>query len=123
MLRRQLGGLHGLGQEALARFDCAGTHRRSLVHHSQELRAKTIEVLEDVENAEKAKEVLLTNAKVEDVAIPEPNFLKVSFKGESDEIPDLMDLLSTNGIRVMSFAEEETDLEDLFMRVTKGIVT
>ena len=34
-----------------------------------------------------------------------------------------MDLLKENGIRVLSFAEEETDLEDLFMRVTKGIVT
>jgi len=39
------------------------------------------------------------------------------------KIPDLMDMLSNNGFRVKSFAEEETALEDLFMRVTKGIVS
>jgi hypothetical protein len=34
-----------------------------------------------------------------------------------------MDMLKEKGIKVLSFSEEETDLEDLFMRVTKGIVT
>ncbi len=72
---------------------------------------------------EKARELLLSHEKVDDVLIAEPNFLKVGFTGETDDIPDLMDLLKDNGIRVVSFAEEETDLEDLFMRVTKGIVS
>ena len=34
-----------------------------------------------------------------------------------------MDFLKEKGIGVVSFSEEETDLEDLFMRVTKGIVS
>ncbi len=72
---------------------------------------------------EKAKEILLAQENVEDVLISEPNSLKVGFTGETDDLPDLMDLLKENDIRVVSFAEEETDLEDLFMRVTKGIVT
>ena len=72
---------------------------------------------------EKAKELLLAQEKVEDVTIPKPGQLKVHYTGESDDLPDLMDLLKENEIRVLSFAEEETDLEDLFMRVTKGIVT
>ncbi|MFH1676139.1 MAG: ABC transporter ATP-binding protein [bacterium] len=70
-----------------------------------------------------AKDILLACEKVEDVVIIKPNFLKVSFKGEADEFPDLTDLLKNNGIKVVGFTEEETDLEDLFMRVTKGIVT
>lgn len=72
---------------------------------------------------EAAKEVLLSYDKVEDVIIASPGNLKVHFNGETDDLPDLMDYLKEGGIRVLSFAEEETDLEDLFMRVTKGIVT
>jgi ABC-2 type transport system ATP-binding protein len=72
---------------------------------------------------EAAKEVLLSHDKVEDVIIASPGFLKVHFNGETDDLPDLMDYLKEGGVRVLSFAEEETDLEDLFMRVTKGIVT
>jgi len=75
------------------------------------------------DNAEHAKEILLVQEKVDDVVIAGPNFLKVGFTGETDDIPDLMDLLKAQGIRVIGFDEEETDLEDLFMRVTKGIVT
>jgi ABC-2 type transport system ATP-binding protein len=75
------------------------------------------------EKDQEAREVLLAREKVTDVAIVEPCFLRVSFTGETDEIPDLMDYLKEKGVRVVSFAEEETDLEDLFMRVTKGIVT
>jgi ABC-2 type transport system ATP-binding protein len=70
-------------------------------------------------DGEKAKEILLTHPKVDDVVLTPPNFLKVGFTGEAEEIPDVMDFLKENGIRVISFAEEETDLEDLFMRVTK----
>jgi ABC-2 type transport system ATP-binding protein len=72
---------------------------------------------------QEAREMLLCREKVKDVTIVEPCFLKVSFTGETDEIPDLVDFLKEKGIRVVSFSEEETDVEDLFMRVTKGIVT
>ena len=72
---------------------------------------------------EKAKEILLTIEKVDDVSIPKPNFLKVIYNGEVDDMPVMMDKLKDEGIVILSFAEEETDLEDLFMKVTKGIVT
>jgi ABC-2 type transport system ATP-binding protein len=72
---------------------------------------------------EQAKEILLAQEKVTDVQIAGPKFLRVMFTGETDDIPDLMDKLKEAGIRVVAFSEEETDLEDLFMRVTKGIVT
>lgn len=75
------------------------------------------------ERDEQAKEIFLTHEKVEDVVISAKNTLKVSFKGEADEVPDMVDMLKVSGIKVLSFSEEETDLEDLFMRVTKGIVT
>lgn len=75
------------------------------------------------DNDQQAKEILLARDKVKDVTIVEPNFLKVSFTGDTNDIPDLMDYLKEKGVRVVSFSEEETDLEDLFMRVTKGVVT
>jgi hypothetical protein len=57
------------------------------------------------------------------VTITKPGVLKVHYLGDTDGLPDIMDLPKANGIRVLAFAEEETDLEDLFMRVTKRIVT
>jgi ABC-2 type transport system ATP-binding protein len=75
------------------------------------------------ERDQEAKEMLLSLDKVSDCQICEPCFLKVNFTGETDDIPDIVDKLKEQGIKVISFSEEETDLEDLFMRVTKGIVT
>jgi ABC-2 type transport system ATP-binding protein len=75
------------------------------------------------EKENEAKELLLAQPTVDDVTIVKPGVLKAHYTGETDNLPDLMDLLKENGIKVLSFAEEETDLEDLFMRVTKGIVT
>ena len=89
----------------------------------KEIKGARVLEIKVVDKVELAKEILLSHEQVSDVSMPEPNFLKVQFQGESDDIPDLMDVLKEGGIRVKSFAEEETDLEDLFMRVTKGIVT
>lgn len=89
----------------------------------REIKGHRVLEIKVTDDDEKAKEILLAQEKVDDVMIIKPNFLKVGFTGEPDEIPDLMDLLKENGIRVIGFNEEETDLEDLFMRVTKGIVT
>ena len=91
-----------------------------ILHEIKGCRVLEIKV---TERDQEAREMLLSREKVSDVTIVEPCFLKVSFTGETDEIPDLMDFLKEKGIRVVSFSEEETDLEDLFMRVTKGIVS
>jgi ABC-2 type transport system ATP-binding protein len=48
--------------------------------------------------------------------------LRVEYGGSLDDQGDLLMALIQGGIRVQSFAEMETDLEDIFLRVTKGLV-
>ena len=48
--------------------------------------------------------------------------LHLEFTGDLEAQADLHALLVGNGHRVLTFAEQETDLEDIFMKVTKGLV-
>ncbi len=48
--------------------------------------------------------------------------LHVEFTGDPAMQADLNALLVSQGLRVLSFSEQETDLEDIFMKVTKGLV-
>jgi ABC-2 type transport system ATP-binding protein len=49
--------------------------------------------------------------------------IKVEYTGEPDEVHSLLQALLAAGIRVQSFSEQQTDLEDIFMRVTRGVVS
>ncbi len=40
-----------------------------------------------------------------------------------EELSQLLDHLQRGGVRMVSFAEKEPTLEDVFMMVTKGLVT
>ena len=48
--------------------------------------------------------------------------LLVDYAGDERGMGDLLTLLITNGVLVTRFAEQASDLEDIFMQVTKGIV-
>jgi ABC-2 type transport system ATP-binding protein len=48
--------------------------------------------------------------------------LHLDFTGDLEAQADLHALLVGHGHRVLTFAEQETDLEDIFMKVTKGLV-
>ena len=48
--------------------------------------------------------------------------LHVEFTGDLEAQADLNKLLVDSGLRVQTFSEQETDLEDIFMKVTKGLV-
>ena len=48
--------------------------------------------------------------------------LQVDFSGDLEAQADLNMMLIQSGLRVLSFTEQETDLEDIFMKVTKGLV-
>lgn len=89
----------------------------------REIRGCRIIEIKVTDRDREARDLLLAQNNVKDCVIVEPCFLKVSFTGETADIPELMDYLLDNGIRILGFSEEESDLEDLFMRVTKGIVT
>lgn len=48
--------------------------------------------------------------------------LHVEFTGDLEAQAGLNKLLIEQGLRVLTFSEQETDLEDIFMKVTKGLV-
>lgn len=49
--------------------------------------------------------------------------LRVDFLGEDAIMAEMMSALTSKGIPVVNFSEQSHDLEQVFMRVTKGIVT
>jgi ABC-2 type transport system ATP-binding protein len=53
---------------------------------------------------------------------PASTTLLVDYAGDERGMGSLLTLLVTNGVVVSRFAEQTSDLEDIFMRVTKGIV-
>lgn len=49
-------------------------------------------------------------------------FLEVEFLGDDEATANLLEALLANGIRVTSFSEVTSDLEEVFLRLTKGEV-
>jgi ABC-2 type transport system ATP-binding protein len=49
--------------------------------------------------------------------------LKVEYTGNPELTHEVLTTLVTQGVRVRSFTEEQTDLEDIFMKVTRGVVS
>ncbi|HLA44930.1 MAG TPA: ABC transporter ATP-binding protein [Aggregatilineales bacterium] len=94
--------------------------RRQIMPHRQIV----ITLLDEVE---KAKEALMTVPGIEEIVDMEPDAgkprLQVNFSGEDSGISDLLAALTARGIRVMNFAEQTHDLETVFMKATRGIVS
>ncbi len=53
---------------------------------------------------------------------PVDGALKIDYIGDPGEIHQLLRDLLVAGFKVQSFSEQETDLEDIFMKVTRGAV-
>jgi ABC-2 type transport system ATP-binding protein len=53
---------------------------------------------------------------------PADSHLQIEFVGSPEAQADLNTLLVSNGLRVLAFTEQSMDLEDIFMKVTKGLV-
>jgi ABC-2 type transport system ATP-binding protein len=49
--------------------------------------------------------------------------LEFRFSGDDRELSDVLASLHQQGLRVLRFHEPTHDLEDVFLRVTKGLVT
>ena len=69
----------------------------------------------------KALELLRNNPLIKE-AKAEGAHLTLGFVGTHDELPQILTMLVQNGLPVASFAQREADLEDVFMKVTKGMV-
>lgn len=80
----------------------------------------TVKVLE---NTDTAKELLEKHAGVESVSLVDGALrVELSAIPENDDISWVMELLITNKLKVTAFFEETADLEDIFIKITKGAV-
>jgi ABC-2 type transport system ATP-binding protein len=70
---------------------------------------------------ERATDVLRDLECVADVKVGD-NMLQVAYVGAPNQEWEVLNALVRNDIKVLSFATQATDLEDIFMKVTKGIV-
>ena len=81
---------------------------------------KTLEI-KVLDGMDRAMELLADAPGVRAVR-PVNAHLHVEFTGDLEAQADLNKLLVDGGLRVQTFSEQETDLEDIFMKVTKGLV-
>lgn len=69
---------------------------------------RAVELLKDFPNVREAR--------------AEGNHLTIGFIGLHDDLPVLLNHLVMNGLPVATFTQRAADLEDIFMKVTKGVV-
>lgn len=74
-----------------------------------------------LDGLERAAELLADAPGVRAVR-PADSHLLVEFTGSPEAQAGLNTLLITHGLRVLAFTEQAMDLEDIFMKVTKGLV-
>ncbi len=81
----------------------------------------------DNDTAEQVKSLVAGTPDVLEVLILEPkggrSRVQINFAGDDEGVATINQKLHGAGILVMGFTEETKDLESMFMRVTKGIVT
>jgi ABC-2 type transport system ATP-binding protein len=53
---------------------------------------------------------------------PINGLLEIEFSGDEEATADLLGIMVASGLRVISFTETSSDLEDIFLRLTKGEV-
>jgi ABC-2 type transport system ATP-binding protein len=87
---------------------------------AQVVGGKTLEI-KLLDGHDKATELLEASPHVRSVR-PINSHLHIDFTGAEEDQADLNKLLVDHGLRVLTFSEQETDLEDIFMKVTKGLV-
>jgi ABC-2 type transport system ATP-binding protein len=86
-----------------------------------------IVTVRDNDTAEQVKSLLAGTPDVLEVSIIEPkggrSRVQINYAGDDEGVAAINQKLASAGILVMGFTEETKDLEAMFMRVTKGIVT
>ncbi len=86
-----------------------------------------IVTVRDVEEANRVIELMSVMQDVQQTELLTPrngrSRVRIDFAGDDDGILAINRKLSSEGIAVLGFQEEERDLEHMFMRVTKGLVT
>ncbi len=89
---------------------------KDITHDLQEKLMINITVDSDVSHA---RNILERIEHVEDVKVADLNELQCTFSGTREQVKSVLKLLMNNDVVVRWFAENEADLEDVFMNVTK----
>jgi ABC-2 type transport system ATP-binding protein len=74
------------------------------------------------EDQEEAMAILTARTDVRSARVVDSD-LKVEYTGDPERTHEVLAALVTEGVRVRAFTEEQTDLEDIFMKVTRGVVS
>jgi hypothetical protein len=81
----------------------------------------------DDETAEKVKSLVGGMPNVVNVEVLDPKSgrsrVRIDFTGDDDGVAAINQKLHSENIAILGFNEETKDLEAMFMRVTKGMVT
>jgi ABC-2 type transport system ATP-binding protein len=81
----------------------------------------------DDETAEKVKSMVIAMPNVVNVEVLDPKSgrsrVRIDFTGDDDGVAAINQKLHSENIAILGFSEETKDLEAMFMRVTKGMVT
>ncbi len=88
----------------------------------QQLEGGTQLVIVVHDRQQEASDFLAARPDIADVELEE-NALHAVYRGDPDAQSAVLTALVESGFRVTSFAERETDLESLYMRLTRGIVS
>lgn len=83
--------------------------------------------VKDNDTAERVKELVSSIEGVLNVAVIDPkgarSRVRIDYNGDDDGVAAINQRLNNESIAIFGFTEETKDLEAMFMRVTKGIVT
>jgi ABC-2 type transport system ATP-binding protein len=79
-------------------------------------------VIRFCENTEVGVSILRSRAELRDIDIIE-NRVEVELEASDDQLADIMKCLVDSGVTMYSFNDKEPTLEDVFMMVTKGLVS
>lgn len=92
-----------------------------IVHKLEGGMVLDVRLVGEESNGNKAVELLQDFPNVRE-ASAEGNHLTIGFIGLHDDLPGLLSHLVMNGLPVATFNQRAADLEDIFMKVTKGAV-
>jgi ABC-2 type transport system ATP-binding protein len=88
----------------------------SIIDMTAPVRSFKLKVLDNINSAVQ----MLKNEQLIEAVELVNGHIRFNFKGESCEICDLIERIIANKVKMMGFWEEETNLEDVFMKITKG---
>lgn len=90
----------------------------SISQQAQEARRIQIETLSDIELAQN----VLKNQPGVGHLFSEGRRIELGFNGDEDAVAGLLEALMAANVRVLSFSEQTSDLEEIFLRLTRGEV-